>query len=221
MIEEQNKTDSQIISEQLDFFVTNKSGCAFAAVAAKNPTHYEWRHVVIANVHLTELETVISAAIDDASVSTLALIFPDVKTDQELDLLIPKLLSRYIVLHEHYDTERNRCFRFRAKIGNDESYISGFGPFSSMPVTRRSPHTAIVMRVKPRPDYDWDLKSPEKGIIHIADMDMKGMTDRQLRRLWNNSFLTTKGRLDKDPDDESAAKTTFVIPLDRADQIDI
>lgn len=216
---EHNKTEAQIISEQLEFFARNLSGCGFAALAARDPDHFEWGSKIILSSDYGKIDEYIAWAVAEPSVSTLSLIFPDVTSDQELDTLIPQLQTKLLILHELVDTEQNRCFRFRAQVNEDQSFVSGFGPFDYMPVTRRSPHTSIVMRVKERPSYDWNFKEPESGIIHVADMNMKGLSDRKLWRMWNNSFLTTAGLLEKKPDQESAAKTTFVIPLDRAQGI--
>jgi len=214
-------SNDEIVATQLDFFARNLSGCAFAAMAARDPIKFEWAHHVIDSEALANLDTVIEAATADPAVSTLSIVFRDVVGDRELDGLIPSLVSENIYLHETLDTLQNRCYRFRAKIGEDESFVSGFGPFDYLPKTRRTPYTSVVMRVKPRPNYEWHLKEPEEGIIHVADMDMKGLPDRNLQRMWRNSFLTVAGLLGRKPDQESAAKTTFVIPLDRAEHISL
>jgi len=221
MDKEHNKIEADIIAEQLDFFIRNGSGCAFAAQAARDPSKYEWGHIVLPCADIEKLDERVMGAIADSSISTLTVIFPGVRSDDELATLIPKLVTDNLILHQTHDTETMRCYRFRATVNDDQSFISGFGPFDFMPITRRSPHTAIVMRVDARPPYAWHLKEPENGIIHVADMDMKGLSDRTLNRMWNNSFLRTRGLLGKKPDDESAAKTTFVFPLDRVDQISI
>lgn len=213
--------NDEIIAKQLDFFVQNLSGCGFAALAAREPEKFEWQHVIVARDEIATLDSVVEAAIASPTVSTLSIIFPDISTNDELDGLISALTGNYIYAHETHDTSHNRCYRFRAKIGEDTSFVSGFGPFGYMPKTRQSPYTSIVMRVKPRPAYDWHLKEPEEGIIHVADMDMKGLPDRKLKRLWRNTFLTVAGILGKKPDEESAAKTTFLIPLDRAANISL
>ncbi len=208
-----------VVAAQLDFFAKSLSGCAFAAMAARNPSKFEWGHRVVTREDEGNINAIVAEGIEEPSISTLSLIFPHVATDADLDSFLPTLDANLVYLHEKLDTADNRCFRFRARVGEDSSFVSGFGPFECMPKTRRAPYTSIVMRVKPRPQYDWHLKEPEEGIIHVADMDMKGVADRNLQRMWRNSFLTTAGILGKKPDQESAAKTTFVIPLQRAANI--
>ena len=221
MAEEHNKTSEDVVDAQLGFFRKGGSGCAFAALAARNPEYYEWHHIVIRHDEYANIQGIIASAIANEAISTLALVLPDVDSEQKLDAFLPSLNGEILFLHHTLETDGNRCFRFRARVGEDESYVSGFGPFQAMPLTRRTPHTALVFRVGPRPKYDWHLKVPVEGLIHVADMDMKGVPDRTLHRMWRSSFLATAGILTKEPDEESAAKTTFVIPLDRADQISI
>lgn len=221
MAEEHNKTADQIIGEQLEFFLRNRSGCAFAAVAARDAQHYEWQHEVIRAGEYAEIDGVIAQSVAAPEVSTLSILLPDITEPEELDLLLPELVGENLYLHEVFNTEHNACFRFRAKVGDEESYVSGFGPFEWMPSTRQTPHTALVMRVAPRPEYDWHLKEPDEGLVHVADMDMKGLSDRALEKMWRNSFIRTRGLLGKKPDEESAAKTTFVIPHARAEQISV
>lgn len=214
-------SDDAIIDENLAFFSRNQSGCAFAVIAARDPDKYEWRHDIVTDVEPAQIAARVCAALEDPAISTLSLVFPSVTDVDGLMGLLAALRCGPIYLHETHDTSNNRCYRFRARVGEDESYISGFGPFDFMPETRRTPHTSIVMRVKPRPDYAWHLKPPVAGIVDVAAMDMKGISDRNLKRLWNNSFLTVRGILGKKPDEESAAKTTFILPLQDAVNISL
>lgn len=219
MAEEHNKTADDIISEQLEFFARNGSGCAFAAYAARDALQYEWAHMVLSTADAEAVDDVIAGAVADPSVSTLSLIFPEVQSMSALMELLPLLNREILHLHEIFPTEGNACYRFRARVGDDESLVEGFGPFHWMPVTRQAPHTAIAMRVGPRPDFEWFLQPPEEGLIHVADMDMKGLSRRALERMWSNSYTRTRGLLGQDPDDESAAKTTFILPHAYAEQI--
>lgn len=209
-------SEEGIIASHLEFFSRNRTGCAFAVLAARDAERFEWGCDVVGEDDLASVSDRVGRAVAAPAVSTLSLIFPHVRSDRQLEDLISRLDADTVYLHSVLDTERNRCYRFRARIGAEESYVSGFGPFPFLPPTRRADHAAIVFRVKPRPDYDWHLKEPEEGIIHVADMDMKGLDERAMLRAWNNSFLRTAGILGHKPDDESAAKTTFVMPLELA-----
>ncbi|WHU00926.1 hypothetical protein [Sphingomonas sp. NIBR02145] len=214
-------SDDEIVTSQLEFFAKNSSGCAFAAMAAREPEKYEWAHQIVNQGSLPDLDSIIDKAIEDPAISTLSLVFPHVTDLDALSSLLPALQGERIYLHDLHDTAENRCYRFRARIGEDESFISGFGPYEHLPMTRRTPYTSIVMRVKPRPHYEWHMQPPEEGIIHVADMTMKGLPGRNFKRMWRNTFLTVAGILGQKPDDESAAKTTFIMPLDRAAHISL
>ena len=170
MDEEHIKTDEQIISEQLDFFIRNASGCGFAVIAARAPERFGWRHEVISACDSGKIDGLIEGAIASENTGTLSIIFRDVDTDQKLDELIPKLNQNRLYLHQEVNTDENRCYQFRARINDEESYVSGFGTFQSMPITRRTPYSSIVLRVKPRPAFDWHLQKPEEGIVHVADL---------------------------------------------------
>jgi hypothetical protein len=57
------------------------------------------------------------------------------------------------------------------------------------------------------------MKAAPEGVIHLADMEMKGMGEKQFKALWFGSFSKVQGILGQKPDLRSAAKTTFAIPL--------
>jgi hypothetical protein len=101
---------------------------------------------------------------------------------------------------------------FRAIVGNLRSYVTGFGDFAFLPQTRRSPYVEIAARVKPRPQYEFVFKEAPENIIHLADMDMRGIQRDKLRRLWDNSFIHTQAILGAKPDLRSAARTTYSLP---------
>ena len=104
------------------------------------------------------------------------------------------------------------CLGFRLQVGELSSWLSGFGGFDFLPKTRQAVFTEIVFRTKSRPQYDWVMKETPEGVIHLADMDMKGMGEHKFKSLWHGSFATTEEVLGKKPDLRSAAKTTFAVP---------
>ena len=197
---------------QRQFFARNRSGCAFAAYAAKRPKKYGWLSV-ITEVDAGNISETLGAAINDPDVQALSMIFPNVETVSGLIDLINACLDTGSFIDEGDDESGMRFVRLRAQVGGDRSWVSGFGPFEFLPKTRQAPHCELAIRVKPRPAYNWSFKETPAGIIHLADLDMKGLSDRNLWKLWGASFETTKNILGHTPDDESAAKTTFVIPL--------
>lgn len=201
-----------IIQAQQEFFRKHKAGCGFAALAAKDPARYGWvQKIVEADYTVIELE--IRKAIADASVTTLSLILPDVTTEQDLVRLVDELqLCPSVILEQKIFFEDTLCLGFRVKVGNNLSWISGFGNFEFFPPTRRTPFTEIAFRVKPRPDYEWVMKKTPVGVIHLADLDMLGLPKLIFEKLWNTSLKNTARIIGHKPDLKSAAKTTFALP---------
>jgi hypothetical protein len=204
--------DELVKEEQRGFFKSNRAGCAFAAFAAKDPVKYGWRsHVVPVSPDAISVQ--LRDAIDSPDTQALSLIFPSVRSANDVLELAGACLETGLFHDEGFDRESLKFIRLRARIEENVSWVTGFGPFDFLPLTRRAPHCELTIRVKPRPDYDWHFKPPIDGIIHLADLDMMGLSDKKLMRLWQVSFQKTRKILGHVPDEESAAKTTFVIPI--------
>ncbi len=204
----------ETVQRQLEFFSQRKAGCLFAAIAAGDPGHYGWRFRVL-ETDVNAIDGSITEAIDDPAVTTLSLLFPHLSTvDSFLDFVGSLKESKMLILDEQAECQGMICLGFRARIGELRSYVTGFGDFPFLPMTRRAPSVELTMRVKPRPPYEFVLKESPKDIVHLADLDMLGFSREKLEALWDGSFVQTKRVLGADPDLRSAAKTTFCIPIE-------
>lgn len=202
----------QIGEAQFDFYRRNRAGCLFAAIAAKHPMRYGWVQKVLPPRE-GAIDKVIEQAIGDRAVTMLSLIFPAINTPRSLiDLIHTLRKCRLVYLEQNHLFEDSRCFGFRARVDDLSSWISGFGPFSFFPVTRRAPYTEVTFRVKPRPNFKWVMKKSPPGVIHLADLDMLGMADAMFRTVWRATLKRTAQLLGHEPDLRSAAKTTFSVP---------
>jgi len=206
--------EQAIIETQLGFYRRGGAGCLFAAHAAGNPSKYEWK-LSVSNVDKTRIEELIQSAISLAGVSTQSIIFPSVMTWEDLkNLLLILKETPSVFLEQEEEFEGAVCLGYRVKVSGLKSWMTGFGSFDFFPKTRQAVFTEIVFRTKPRPDYEWVMKETPSGVIHLADMDMKGMRENQFKALWYGSFDNTENILGHKPDLRSAAKTTFAVPLD-------
>lgn len=204
----------QIGEAQFDFYRRNKAGCLFAAIAAKHPMRYGWIQRVLPPRE-GAIDKAIEQAMGDRSVTMLSIVFPAINTPSSLIELIYTLREcRLIYLDQNDVFEDCRCLGFRARVDDLSSWISGFGPFTFLPVTRRAPYTEITFRVKPRPNFKWVMKKSPPAVIHLADLDMLGMADATFRTVWRATLKRTAQLLGHEPDLRSAAKTTFSVPTE-------
>lgn len=202
-----------VIETQLDFYRKGKAGCLFVAHAAANPAKFEWR-LSVCKVHKGHIEKLIRSAIELPEVSTQSMIFPSIVTDDDLKELLSVLQETpLVVLEQEEKFEGAICLGYRAKVNHLKSWMTGFGNFDFFPKTRQSVFTEIMFRSKARPPYEKVMKKTPKGIIHLADMDMKGMSDNKFKSLWYGSFDNTENILGHKPNLKSAAKTTFAVPI--------
>ncbi len=202
-----------VIMTQLEFYKRGGAGCLFAAHAATNPAKYEWR-LSISEVNAAQIESIVQSAIALHGVSTQSIIFPSVvhvKSFKNLLATLQKVPSFF--LEQEQEFENMICLGFRVKIDDMMSWVTGLGSFTFLPKTRQAVFTEIVFRSKPRPDYEWVMKKAPKNVLHLADMDMKGMRENKFKALWYGSLDNTEKVLGHKPDLRSAAKTTFAIPL--------
>ena len=206
--------DEKIINNQISFYKSGGAGCLFAAHAAGDPEHYEWKFDV-SEQDVKQVADAVYHAVAAPKVSTLSLLIPSITTVDDLVIFLQSLNDTdpfYLESEERFS--ESVCLGFRAKIGELVSWVTGFGNFSFLPLTRQAPCVELTIRTKPRPNYEWLFKPAPEGVIHLADMDMKGMSDQKLDVLWRGSLDNTEKKLNGKPDLMSAAKTTFALPMD-------
>ena len=203
-----------IINTQLDFYKQAHAGCLFAAHAARNPHEFGWNLSVNEDVSAKNVENVFRSAISSESISTQSIILPSVQTQSDMkELLFVLCKIPLMVLEQKEVFKSSLCLGYRLRFCEISSWISGFGNFDFLPKTRRARFTEITARVKPRPHYDWTMEEYPEGVVHLADMDMRGMSENQFKSLWYGSFYQTERVLGCKPDLRSAAKTTFAVPV--------
>ncbi len=212
-------SEDALLARQLAFYREKRAGCLFAAAAAKDPARYGWTHC-FSEADEAEIDRLVRKAIEGPATTMVSLLFAEVRTRWEfLQFLGALRRSETLVLEQVEVAFGSTCFGFRARVGDLLSYVTGFGDFEFLPETRRAPLVELVMRVKPRPDYDYVFKEAPPGVIHLADLDMRGMDRDRLWGLWEGSFAQTERMLGKKPDLRSAARTTYSLPAELVDKI--
>ena len=204
--------EEDIINAQLEFFKKGKTGCLFAAYAARDPKRFEWKFS-ISDINPGNIEKIIQDAITAPDISTQSIIFPTVLTLENLKYLLRSFSSvPSLSLEQCEEYLGAMCLGYRIKVGSLTSWVTGFGGFDFLPKTRQSMFTEITFRSKHRPPYEWVMKEAPPNVTHLADMEMKGMNENQFKSLWYGSFAKVEEVLGEKPDLRSASKTTFAIP---------
>ena len=157
--------DRAVIQTQLDFYRKGGAGCLFAAHAASDPKKFDWR-LTVSRVDAAQIAAIANEAISEPHISTQSIIFPSVVEAEDL----PGLLSIMngmppfsLGMQEQF--KRMMCLGFRVQVGDEQSWVAGFGNFRFLPKTRRAVFTEIVFRSKPRPKYDKVMKEAPVGTI--------------------------------------------------------
>ena len=214
-----DRLKKKTLKEQLNFYQSGLSGCKFAEHASQNPEKHNWAHKVFPGEMnsklLRSVETFITKSEKRDDVSTVSLIFPQVATQQELESFISWITkSPRFFLGPDVTVQDFRCVHLRATIGEDTAWVSGFAPLDFLPKTRQTPYTEIVFRIHKRPKYAKSIQpEPPEGTLHVADMEMPGMSKEEFTKKWQESFSSTRNILGHHADELSAAKVTFIIPI--------
>lgn len=211
----------RIIEDQLAFYRRGNAGCLFAAHAADDPEKFGWRFSV-SEADPQHIEALICEAINDDKISTKSIIFPKVIMRDDLrDLLLSFKKVGSIFLGSAERCEDSVCLAYRVRVGEETSWMLGFGPFDFLPNTRQALFTEITFRCKPKPEYRQVMKESDPGVLHVAHMDMLGMKEAQFKSLWYGSIHHVEEVLGRSSDLRSKAKTTFAIPPDLFQELNV
>ncbi|TSC72625.1 MAG: Uncharacterized protein G01um101438_342 [Parcubacteria group bacterium Gr01-1014_38] len=213
--------ERRIVEDQLAFYRQGNAGCLFAAHAASDPEKFGW-YFSVADVDPQQMESLIQEAISDEKISTKSIIFPKVlKRDDLKELLLAFKKVNSIFLGSAEECEDSICLGYRVRVGEEVSWMLGFGGFDFLPKTRQALFTEITFRCKPKPEYRQVMKESDPGVLHVAHMDMQGMREAKFKSLWYGSIDHAEEILGRPSDLRSKAKTTFAVPADLFKELEI
>lgn len=201
--------------------------CEFARLIAKDPQSH--------GVDVTVVSGVVDAQSAGTAASATAKIIERAITKQgceAVSVLIPGVLdvATLVALCHSLGAQPGwRCrpqlnpsdcaqriyVELKVEVGTDNrgktvlAEVLGFGPFEFLPLTRRAPITAVVLRAKP--ENAGQPKNPFKEPrAHLADLRIN-MDSRTFRRTWKASESARQRVLEGD-DSAARARVTFAIP---------
>ena len=179
------------------------TGCRFAAMIACEQGRL--------------LSSLVSELADEADVSTIfeaggatklpaITLFSWIRSEEELVEQLVRLASgdRWRITEVHPEGIETRDvfvgIDWRVRDGLVSS-VMGFGPFPSMPVTRRAPYACLAAWPGEHDNKFWT--NFDKGIVHFLDTDLSqlGITKARYQNLTRSSVDATRALLREPPDD--------------------
>lgn len=219
----------QLISEiQHHWIKAGQTGCLFAAKLAKTSTD-PWVNTVVTGLTAhEEAYVMIDAAINqafDRKADGIQVIIPEISTGDALVEFLKQLSSRNGWCLDKIKTEKDPVFGVGLRwVFPDDKFVSwilGFSPLASMPVTRRAPFTSIIMRlggpgrcpeVAGYPDRPKD-NITDMSSVHLADLDDGLSSEELVCKYWKGTQYQKKELLAGELEEAARARITF--SLDR------
>jgi len=203
----------------LDWVRRGQTACQFAAVLASKYESAGWQSVVFpergdqSDLGRRAHDVLTNA---EGHAEIVQLLFPYVTDEIQLVNLINDLCH-----NEHWYWEKIGDpsddsvlvgLRWLLATGKHVSWNVGFGPFASLPFTRRAPFTAILVRVN---SFKRTANPPDKsGLIpvHLADMDDLLPSDSARFALNEKTRTAKTNYLKGELIDAARARVTFRVP---------
>ncbi len=144
----------------------------------------------------------------------MSLAFPRHTTVTDVRALSAELhRHRIIEFFEDRSLETHVRLAGRVAITEDPvlAWVMAFGPLTDWPPTRRAPVLEFVFRTKPKGEGLFEKLNQDRGVAHLADVDLGFGADR-MSRLFEGTERATRDVLGGPPNELSAAKTTYSFP---------
>lgn len=219
------RADSKLIDRiQRSWHTQGRNGCIFAVLVAKNHVETRWVNQVFTEridslcttACLERIGSIIRKSIVDTECEVLSLIFSNVVTTSDMVKLIRALLTtEEVLLQGEHVRGKMVTLELRVPVTADGkvlAWLMAFGNYDFFPITRQSPFTEIAIRTKTKPTKLFHRLTPDRDAAHLADTPLD-YDDAVKEAVWDQTLKQTRIILGEEPNEYSAARTTFVLPL--------
>jgi hypothetical protein len=211
------------------------TGCAFARTFSNPPAPACWASSVVpGREDYDRIASVVQTFLDGTigTAEAAQVILPDITKAEEIVQLTNALCAtqRWFCSEvECVEKKQTLLIGLRWLLPDNQhlNWVLGFANLSSMPITRRSPYTALIVRpgapgrvpsiAQDKPN-EIKERRPDRGKIpvHLADMETRPkIRDEKLKTLWR---VTQENKKEKIATDEigyaAKAKITFSLPTE-------
>lgn len=220
---------------------TKQVGCLFAAKLAKSAAstsehekeRVKWDTIVVADaLALPDLGGHLNSRLDIAAQTSevIQIILPSITTYGQVVQLVnavcknPRWYWNDVewTLDDEWERSEPSCrlvgLRWILPCDKHVNQVLGFMAIDSAPITRRSPFSAIILRVsakKREPEIKWKIED-DRLVVHLADMDSHTGSQEAHDRMSIKTSKWKKGLLEDATLPSTKAKVTFQIPLKEA-----
>lgn len=194
--------------------------CVFARRIATQPGKFDVKTVVVSENPAEEMtgsidKTAVAVIAARGSSEALTILFPNLVDSTLLAAFCKRLGARNGNWRiEAVPNPSDRLDRVHVSLLFSlskvvEAEILGFGPFTFLPATRRSPITALEIRTKTKGHKTRGRSETARS--HLAEIPWKGASDAWFDRTWKQSEEARRAILGGD-DSAARARITFAIP---------
>jgi hypothetical protein len=205
---------------QRDWHARGQNGCVFARLAALAADSLRWDYIVVSELLQTPGSIValcaqLDTAIADERCEVVSILFPLTSAPSQAIATIRELsgLSPFWLEYDEVDQGYLRLhLRYPVAGGGIQAWVMAFSPFSFVPNTRRAPYFELVLRTKEKPTEVFHRLNQDRDIAHLADAPLV-MSEKYWEDRWRSTLRRTRMILGGEPDNISAARATFAIPI--------
>jgi hypothetical protein len=227
--------DDEVSNEFFKWVKSGATGCLFAQKFSNPPDPNYWVSSVVPGREdygkiVSVVQTFLESTVGKAEAAQV--IFPDIARAEDIIDLTNALCATgkwFCSEVESAEAKQTLLIGLRWLLPDEQhlNWVLGFANLDSMPLTRRSPYTALILRpgapgrvpsiAQDKPNEVKERRLDRGKIpVHLADMETQSkIRDESLKGMWGATQRKKKERIANDQMGHAAkAKITFSIPLE-------